>query len=165
MAIEIKVTKSKNKNPKPKDVKAAKILTIASYIVVPILILCSLSGFAGFLFAIPLVFVLLIMVLAPTAITIGLIWISEGFRNFIKKIADAISQVASGTSDLLQTIFPVIAVITLLIVIAGFILTLLSYKKNKEDKNYKRRFIIMSILLGIAVVFFIIGCITVYVIK
>ena len=164
MAIEIKVTKSKDKTPKPRDVKAAKILTIASYVAVPVLILCSLSGFAGFLFAIPLIFVLLLMVIAPTAITIGLIWISEGFRNFIKKIADAISQVATGTSDLLQTIFPVIAVITMLIVIAGFVITLLSYRKNKEDKNYKRRFIIMSILLGIAVIFLIIGCVTVYVI-
>lgn len=165
MAIEL-ATKAQKEKVKAKKKSSAYRSSLAFLILSIITTIfawfCSLGNFASILIVLPLVGVLLIAVLVPSAVTMFIIWASEGYRNFIKSIADLIGQVGEKTSEILQTIFPYIAGIAAAFAITAFVLNLIFFVKKKDIKGLKGKFITSCIFLGLTIIVIILGVVFIY---
>ncbi len=165
MAIELatKTQKEKAKSKKKSSAYRSSLAFLILSIITTIFAwLCALGNFATILVVLPLAVVLLFVVLIPSAFTLFCIWISEGYRDFVKRLADLIGQVGEKTPEILQTIFPYIAGIAAAFAITAFVLNLIFYIKKKDIKGLKGKFITSCVFLGLTIIAIILGAIFIY---
>ena len=101
----------------------------------------------------------IIVVLCPSVLTLGLIWISEEYRGFVSNLNDTMSDISDGQvidrvlSIVYQSYWYVLG-IGLAIILIGLIWSILDYKSDVEGNNLKKHrmigLIVFSIIFGIA---------------
>lgn len=127
-------------------------------------ILPATPALVGILLFIALVFVILLC----SVFTLFLIWMAQGFRDFIVKFWGVVAACFTGADKVMETIrtiFPYLAIVCGILVVAGFTVNLIAYLKHKESKKLKGRFIATSIMLGASAVLIIVAALLVYLIK
>lgn len=165
MAIQFKSDEQRKldkevKKPKTKLQKAHKIFFISSIVVASILALYFIGCFASGVVIAPLAAFWLLIVIIPTAVTVGLVWSSDGFRNFVFDVANLLAnaivempKIAKILADSLMYVGP----ISLAIIATYAVLSFLNFHKDKENKKYFKHFIVSVILFAAVLIFVIVA--------
>lgn len=150
----------KNAVPKvkpPKIVRARKVLLVFAIIGLVVLFISMFAPIAPAIFVMPIVIFLLVVVMFPTLCTLGAVWISDGYRNFINGLGEFIVN-AGNTSlkigEVLQKIVPYMGSVSLALVASYGIIAFIVYKKAPEEKGNKKHMLAGFILFGLAAIFF-----------
>lgn len=167
MAIQLKTEEQRKldkeaKKPKTKLQKAQKIFFISSIVVAAILLLYFVGCFSPSTIIAPLALFWLFIVIVPTAVTIGLVWTSGGYRDFVFSVADLLANVITSmpkVAEVLMNSLMYVGPISLAIIATYAILSFLCFNKNKEDKKYFKHFIVSIILFTAALIFVIVTAI------
>lgn len=165
MAIQFKNDEQRKldneaRKPKTKLQKAHKIFFISSVVVASILFLYFIGCFANGIIIAPLALFWLLVVLVPTAVTVGIVWTSDGYRNFVfgtaKLLADVITNMPN-VARILANSLMYVGPISLAIVATYAVLSFLNFNKNKEDTKYFKHFIAGVILFALVLIFVIVA--------
>lgn len=164
MAIQFKTEEEKKidkeaKKPKTKLQIAHKIFFISSIVVASILFLYFIGCFSPATIIAPLALFWLLIVLIPTVVTVGVVWTSDGYRNFVFGVANLLAETISNmpkVAEILLSSLMYVGPISLAIIATYAVLSFLVFNKNKEDKRYFMHFIASVILFAITLIFVIV---------
>lgn len=163
--------KAKEEKRKPNKIITAKLsktplqkwLTFLVVMSIIAVVYAVIFTFSGFIILFPTLFLWLIwivVVVVGTCITVGVIWVSEGWNSFIGGFLDFnnnIGNLSIKITEFMYSIFPYIAGVFTLFVIVNLISTIIAFNKNKENsKGYKSKFvwaIISTALFAVAIGF------------
>lgn len=165
MAIQFKTEEQRKiekqaKAPKNKLQKAHKIFFIASIVSFAILLLYFIVCFNPMLVIMPLAIFWILAMTVPTALSIGFVWFSDGFKNFAKDLTDLLGRAFSSVGEVivaLEKSLPYVGSVLLAIIATYGVLSFLNYRKNKEEKKYFYHFIAACALFILSLLFVILS--------
>lgn len=143
---------AKNRKRKTAKQKWSNILLAFSIIAVIYAITYSFSGFAIGLPVAVLWIAWFIIVLIVTICTIGMIWISDGWKSFNSGFMAFNESVGNATAVVMKfmySIFPYLSSFFGLCVIAFLILSIIGFKKQQDKKEGYKGKLICSIVLTV----------------
>lgn len=162
----IKMAPEKLKKPKKTPMQKGSIaLLVFSVLALLFLGMMCLGPMAAVLLILPVAIIFVVVVIFPSVFSIGIIWFSEGYRNFIKNFGDFLATAFNNVNDFFTTlakILPYTGSAALLIVGGFFALSLVAFLKHKEEKGYKPMMIVSAVFLGLAITFFVIAMVMYY---
>lgn len=161
MAIKLQDNSKPKKPRKPKLIIASKILFGFAVLGFIGCLFTSFSPLAPILIAFPIMVFWLAAIVVPTVCTIGLVWASEGYRNFVIGLNGIIGKIFSGSETIVDTIrdlYPYLSSVALALVVAGFVLSLIATIKHRKEYPFqKRQLIAVSIMLAISIIVVVVG--------
>ena len=152
--------KEKIKTPKTKLQKTRTILFIFAILATVVLFVYAIACAAPILIVFPILIFFLFVVLIPTVFTIGIIWTSEGYRNFISGLGDTMLKIINSSQDAvlaLKTSLPYGLSITMVLVASYLAISIISFVKDKTGPGCKKHLIFSIILSSLSVLFLIIS--------
>lgn len=163
MAITFKANEDRPiKEPHSKLKKARTILLVFTIIATALLVLYLFARLVPVLLFLPLLIFWLFAVLLPTVVTLGIVWASTGYQNFVNSLNNVIGQAFTSLDQAMiavQKSLPYAGSIALAIIVAYGVISFIAFKKDSKNKSNKKFFIVAIILLVIAITFFIIDII------
>lgn len=144
--------------PKPKKTalsKACKATFILAIIGTVFSAFMTILPVTTWTIGIILLFALVFIILICSVCTAFIIWASDGFKGFIDGFWSVVEKCFTGGDqiwDTIRQIFPYLALVCLLFVVAGFVVNLVAYRKDKDNIGRKRVFVATIIMLVATVV-------------
>lgn len=143
---------AKIKKQKTAKQKWANILLIFSIIAVIYAITYSFSGLIIGLPVAVLWIAWFMIVFIITVCSLGLVWLSEGFRNFsngFKSFNESITNGTTAVTEFMYNIFPYLSAFFALCIIAFLILSIIGFKKQQDKKEGFKSKLIWAIVLTV----------------
>ena len=154
------------KNRKRKTAKQKWANTLLIFSIIAVIYALSYS-FSGIVIGLPIAVLWitwLCIVIIVTVCTIGLIWLSEGWKSFnsgFKAFNESVGNATEVVMEFMYKIFPYLASFFGLCVIAFLILSIIGFKKQQDKKEgYKGKLIwaiVLTVIFVIATIFDIIA--------
>ena len=148
-----------------KEKKESSLLTIFYWFSLVAAIVMTLHAVAP-LAAILLFFLMglfwILVVLGPTVFTLGLIWTSEEYRGYVEGLNNMMSKISDGqiidnVLDIVYQSYWYVLGIGAVIILVGFIWSILDYKSDVTSNSFKKRRMIG--MIAFAFIFLIASCI------
>lgn len=154
------------KNRKRKTAKQKWANTLLIFSIIAVIYALSYS-FSGIVIGLPIAVLWitwLCIVIIVTVCTIGLIWLSDGWKSFnsgFKAFNESVGNATEVVMEFMYKIFPYLASFFGLCVIAFLILSIIGFKKQQDKKEgYKGKLIwaiVLTVIFVIATIFDIIA--------